>query len=366
MLAPLTHIRPITALAAVVSALVFVACGGDESTAPEPGTGGGEIVVLLPDSRSSERWERDDRRFLAAALEATGLEYSIVNAEGDAVQMEIQAQQAIAGGAEVLVMAHLGPGSAATIIENARARGVAVIDYDRLTTGAVTADFYVGADPRRVGRLLGRGLADAVSEAGLIAPGVAVLADPAARAGSRSLASGYAPVIERGVGEDAWAPVELPPVADRVAAERALTRLLDSGAAVDAVVATDDALADAAIDTLGERGPGASAVVGRGATVTGLQNMLAGDQTLSVYVPIPAQARAAIDLAAAIVAGEPTDAFAPEQLDAGSAAVPALLLEPITVTGENIAETVIEDGLRSWPEICVAEFEPLCPPPAER
>lgn len=355
-----------TALAAVVSALVLAACGGDESTAPEPGTGGGDIVVLLPDSRSSERWERDDRRFLGQALETTGLEYSIVNAEGDAVQMEIQAQQAIAGGAEVLVMAHLNPESAATIIENARRSGVTVIDYDRLTTGAVRADFYVGADPRRVGRLLGGGLAEAIAEDGLVAPGVVVLADPTARAGGRSLSSGYMPVINRAVVDDGWVTTDLDPVSDRRTAERALARLLDAGNPVDAVLASDDALADAAIDTLGERGLAAAAVVGRGATVAGLQNILAGDQTVSVYVPIPEQARAAIDLAAAIVNGEPTDPYAPDRLNAGPEAVPALLLVPVAVTDENIAETVIDNGLRTWREICVAEFEQVCPPPAER
>ncbi|MFQ3647776.1 MAG: hypothetical protein SNJ80_12670, partial [Anaerolinea sp.] len=43
----------------------------------------GSIAVLLPDSASSARWEADDRRFLAAAFEAAGVEYTIVNAEGD-------------------------------------------------------------------------------------------------------------------------------------------------------------------------------------------------------------------------------------------------------------------------------------------
>ena len=41
-----------------------------------------DIVVLLPDSASSARWEADDRRFLAEAFEEAGVSYSIVNAEG--------------------------------------------------------------------------------------------------------------------------------------------------------------------------------------------------------------------------------------------------------------------------------------------
>jgi hypothetical protein len=43
----------------------------------------GSIWVLLPDSASSPRWETDDRRFFEQAFEAAGVEYNIVNAEGD-------------------------------------------------------------------------------------------------------------------------------------------------------------------------------------------------------------------------------------------------------------------------------------------
>ena len=84
-------------LAALVLALALVAagCGGDdddeeaadETTAAETSEGGGaegSIWVLLPDSASSDRWEKDDRRFFEEAFKAEGVEYNIVNAEGDA------------------------------------------------------------------------------------------------------------------------------------------------------------------------------------------------------------------------------------------------------------------------------------------
>ncbi|MDW8171995.1 MAG: sugar ABC transporter substrate-binding protein, partial [Anaerolineae bacterium] len=50
-----------------------------------------DIAVLLPDSASSARWENDDRRFLAAAFEAAGVSYTIVNAEGSATTQITQA-----------------------------------------------------------------------------------------------------------------------------------------------------------------------------------------------------------------------------------------------------------------------------------
>jgi ABC-type xylose transport system substrate-binding protein len=41
-----------------------------------------DVAMLMPDSSSSARWENDDRCYLAA-FEATDVNYSIVNAEGD-------------------------------------------------------------------------------------------------------------------------------------------------------------------------------------------------------------------------------------------------------------------------------------------
>ena len=38
-----------------------------------------------------------------------------------------------------------------------------------------------------------------------------------------------------------------------------------------------------------------------------------------------------------------------------------LKLTPLAVTKDNIAETVIADGFRTWEEICVGDFEQYCP-----
>src|SRR5690606_28867012 len=75
----------------------------------------GSVAVLLPDSASSARWEADDRRFLAAAFEDAGVEYSIVNAEGDARTQLTQAEQAITNGARVILMVNLDSASGAAI-----------------------------------------------------------------------------------------------------------------------------------------------------------------------------------------------------------------------------------------------------------
>src|SRR5258708_37092324 len=92
-----------------------------------------DVAVLLPDSKSSARWENDDRKYLAAAFDAAGVTYSIVNAEGDATKQATQADQAITNGAKVILFVDLDSGSGAAIIAKAREAKAKIIDYDRLT-----------------------------------------------------------------------------------------------------------------------------------------------------------------------------------------------------------------------------------------
>lgn len=95
--------------------------------------GEGSIWVLLPDTATSDRWEKDDRRFFKEGFEAAGLsegaDFSIVNAEGDAAGQISQAEQAIGDGASVIVLTSNDSGSGATIIDLAREAGVAVVEY---------------------------------------------------------------------------------------------------------------------------------------------------------------------------------------------------------------------------------------------
>jgi len=89
-----------------------------------------DIAVLLPDSKSSARWENDDRKYLAAAFDAAGVTYNIVNAEGDKATQQTQAEQAITNGAKVILFVDLDSASGAAIIKEAHAAKVKVIDYD--------------------------------------------------------------------------------------------------------------------------------------------------------------------------------------------------------------------------------------------
>jgi D-xylose transport system substrate-binding protein len=147
--------------------------------------------------------------------------------------------------------------------------------------------------------------------------------------------------------------------------------LVDQNNGVDAVFAANDGLAASAANAIEAAGIGPLPISGQDATAEGMQNVLLGRQTMSVYKPIQNEAGLASAVALALRAGEdiltatfdydyeligieaatgqPTDS--PE----GDGVVPYFGLVPIGVTEENMADTVIADGFRTVEEICTGD-----------
>ncbi len=325
----------------------------------------GSIWVLLPDSASSARWETDDRRFFEEAFEAAGVEYNIVNAEGDPATQQTQAEQAITAGASVILMVNLDSGSGAAIIENARSAGVKVIDYDRLTVEGAGADAYVSFDNVSVGATMGATLEPLINAQD--SPQVAFLNGGPTDNNATLFRDGYAGVSQSYFDNGDWTLVDdqwVPGWDNQealVVFEQMLTAADNN---ITAVFAANDGLAGAVIQALQNAGidPTTVPVSGQDATVGGMQQVLAGNQSMSVYKPIKAEAYAAANVAIALASGKDlADMTGGLTLNNGTNDVPFVALAPIGVTADNVAETVIADGFRTWDEICVGDFEAFCP-----
>jgi len=323
-----------------------------------------DVAVLLPDSKSSARWENDDRKFLGAAFDAAGVTYNIVNAEGDAAAQTTMADAAITNGAKVILLVNLDSGSGAAIIAKAREANIKVIDYDRLTVQGDGADFYVSFDGEAVGKLQGEGLVKAVADAGIKNPRVAVLNGSPTDNNATLFANGYNSVIKPLFDSKDWTLVDDQSVPDwdNTKAQTIFEQMLTAaGGKIDAAVAANDGLANAVATALQNQGLPYIPVTGQDATVGGIQNILSGRQSMTVYKGIKAEADAAASLAIALVKGTDTAAMVTSTVNNGTKDVPAVLLTPVSVTKDNIAETVIADGFRTWAEICVGDFAQYCP-----
>jgi D-xylose transport system substrate-binding protein len=157
------------AAAGVLAMSGLAACGDDDDDGGGGGGGGGDgetpkVAVLLPDSKSSVRWETVDRPLLQKAFDDAGVDATITNAEANKSTQQQQAEQAILDGAQVILLVNLDSGSGAAIAGNAQSQGVKVIDYDRLTLETDATDYYVSFDNEKVGELQGQGLVDCIGD----------------------------------------------------------------------------------------------------------------------------------------------------------------------------------------------------------
>jgi D-xylose transport system substrate-binding protein len=355
-------------LTAIMCALALAAAGcGDDDDDDDGGGGGGDgeagrVAVLLPDSKSSVRWETVDRPLLKAAFDKAGIENEIQNAEGDKSAQQQQAEQAITNGAKVILLVNLDSGSGAAIAANAKSQGVKVIDYDRLTLDTDATDYYVSFDNERVGELQGQGLVDCLEASGKEKPAVAVLNGSPTDNNATLFKNGYDSVINPKFEAGEWTEVDDQSVPDWDN-QRALTifeqMLQKANNKVDGVLAANDGLANAAISALKQRKLPQVPVTGQDATLQGIQNIVAGDQCMTVYKAIEKEANAAAEIAIALAKGEkPSVETTP--LDNGTREVPSVLLEPVPVTKDNISEYFGAPDYPKKEEICTGKFQAQC------
>ena len=334
-----------------------------------------DIAVILPDSQSSVRWESFDRVYLDAAFKAAGVTYSIVNAQGDKQAMITDEEAAITNGAKVLLFTDLDTASGATVIAEARKGGAKVIDYDRLTTEGPGADFYVSFDGFAVGVAQGNGLVAAIKAAGLVHPVVAELNGSPTDNNAKLFASGYDSILDPLYKDGTFIKGDNQSVPDwdNTKAETIFEQMLTAAKGkIDAAVAANDGLAIAVNSALANQGLKPIPVTGQDATVGGIQQILEGKQSMTVYKAVKAQANAAAALAIALLKGTDTKALATQTVDqtvggknaAGNKALPAVILPVTSVTKDNIGSTVIADGFLKWADICVGDAAPFCPPEA--
>jgi D-xylose transport system substrate-binding protein len=367
--------RRVLALAPAVCALSFViaACGGSSgggggggsSSSGSSGSSGNsadKVAVLLPDTKSSVRWETADRPLLQQSFKSAGVPVTIQNAQGDKSTQQQQAEQAITNGAKVILLVNLDSGSGAAIEANAKSQGVKVIDYDRLTLGG-SADYYVSFDNVAVGKLQGQGLVNCLNKSGVSKPKIAELNGSPTDNNATLFAQGYNSVLN-----PLFKSGKAVKVADQSVPDwdnqKALTifeqMLQKTSNKIDGVLAANDGLGNAAISAIKARKLKQIPVTGQDATPEGIQNILAGDQCMTVYKAIKQEADAASKLAIALAKKQqPPAGLVNGQSNDTKRQVPSVLLKPQAITKDNI-DVVIKDGFLKKEDICTGQFAQAC------
>jgi len=350
------------ALAAVaVLALGLAACGGGGNGSSGGGTGGkkAKIGVILPDTKSSARWETADRKYLEEAFKAAGVDYDIQNAQGDKTQFQTIADQMITGGATVLMIVNLDSGTGKAVIDKAKAQGVATIDYDRLTLNG-GADFYVSFDNVAVGTLQGQGLDKCLTADGVKNGNIVYLNGSPTDNNATLFKQGYNGVLSKLTQYKKVDDQSVPDWDNQQAGTIFEQMYSKAGGKIDGVLAANDGLGNAAIAILKKnKVNGKVPVTGQDATVQGLQNILNGDQCMTVYKAVKKEADAASKLAIGLAKGEKQTAPNTIKDPESGKDVPAVLLQPVAITKDNVKD-VVADGYVTKAELCGGAFAAKC------
>jgi D-xylose transport system substrate-binding protein len=326
------------------------------------------VAVILPDTVSSARYTEFDAPYLTKAFQDAGLtssQFTVQNAQGSDGTQLTDAESDITAGATVLAVDPLDSGVGAEIESYAKAHGVAVIDYDRLTLGG-SRSFYVSFNNVEVGTLLGKGLVSCVASWGVSHPNVIVMRGAATDNNATLFAQGYDAVMASYFGSGAWTQEATPagtwtPATALTEFQQAYTAHPTSNAAL---IPNDENGAPIISYLQSLHIPAKHfPTTGQDATLVGLQNVLSGYQCGTVYKPIYEEAQATVALAMFLRAGQtpPSSLVNGTVTDTTSnTQVPSVLLTPEWVTPTNMASTVIADGFVSGAQLCTAAYASDC------
>jgi D-xylose transport system substrate-binding protein len=329
------------------------------TSAPPKVNATAKVGVILPDTTSSTRYQLYDAPLLKKAFDAAGIQSDIQNAQGDTTKFQSIAQSMIGEGVKVLIIDSIDQTTGTAVEQQAKAAGIPVIDYDRVNLGG-SAAYYVSFDNQEVGVLQGQTLTACLDQNGAKKPDL-ILMDGGTDVDNNAVlfAKGYKSVlqpldksgkvtIKSETVVKGWKTANAAP-----AFSQALTA---AGGNVQGVVAANDDIANAVIGVLQQNGlAGHVVITGQDAQVEGLQNILKGQQSMTIFKNVALEANAAAKLAIAVASGQDPAklgvTFSDQQIDSKNTALKSVLLPPQVITYSNVQD-VIDAGALKASDVC--------------
>src|SRR5262249_54343521 len=240
--------------------------------------------------------------------------------------------------------------AAASLVNQAKQKKVPVVAYDRLISG-ISYEYYVSFNNVRVGEMQGQALLDALNAKGTTSKGKVVMingapTDPSSadyKTGAHNILDGKVE-IGREFDTPDWSPDKA-----QQEMEQAITALGRDN--IVGVLSANDGMAGGAIAAMKRAGyTTIPPITGQDAQLAPVQRILTGEQYMTIYLDIRAEAEKSAELAVALAKGEQPSA--PTTVDNGTEKIPSFLLDPIAVTADIIKDTIVKDGFYAVSDIC--------------
>jgi len=339
------------AAAALLAGFGLSACGANDDTGDGDGGTAKTIALLLPESETT-RYEAYDRPLFEAKVKELCSDCTInyYNADKDTVKQAQQMDTAVTQGATVIVLDPVDGKAIGSAVTDAQANGAKVIAYDRFIA---EADYYTSFDNATVGEFQATALDEAMGDKGKI---IMLNGDPKDPNAGQFKAGAHSVIDASGL--EVIAEFDNPDWSAENAQKFTNDQINKFGADnIQGVYAANDQQAGGAIAALTGAGVKADAlppITGQDAETAALQRIVAGQQTMTIYKPYAPEAEGAAKLAVALVNGEtPSDTTDFE-------GVPSYILDPVVLKVDNIASTIVADGLVTVADICTAEYADAC------
>jgi D-xylose transport system substrate-binding protein len=354
------------AVCLLAAAMLLAACGSSKKSSSSTSTSGtststgsskgGKIAFLLPENQTA-RYESSDKPLFEADVKKLCSSCSIIysNATQDASKQQSQAEAAIAQGAKVLVLDPVDGAAAAAIVNQANAKKIPVISYDRLLLNS-KPDYYVEFDSPSVGKIQATTLVDKLKKDGKKGSIVMINGAPTDN-NAKLFKQGAHSVIDKS-GFKVAKEYDTPAKA-QTEMDQAISALGKNGFV--GVYAANDGTAGGAIASMKGAGiaPSTRPTTGQDAELAGIQRILIGDQYMTVYKPITPLAETAAKWAVALVQGQkPTGTNTTE--NNGKANIPTLKIPVKAVTAQTVKSTVVADKYWTPAQICTSAYAAAC------
>ncbi|MCX4585907.1 sugar ABC transporter substrate-binding protein [Streptomyces sp. NBC_01481] len=350
--------RSAVAVAASTMAVSLAACGGDEGSGVRMSD---DITVglLLPENEAA-RYEKFDLPVIKEKIgQLTNDKGKVVyaNAKQDATLQSRQVETMVADKVDVLIVDAVDSKAIAGSIKKAHDAGIPVVAFDRLAEGPI--DAYTSFDNEEVGHVQGKALLTALGDKakdGRIVMMNGAVTDPNAamfKKGAHTELDGKVNIGEEYDTKD-WKPEN---------ATANMEAAIDSigNDKIVGVYSANDGMAGGVIAALKSAGifP-IPPVTGQDAELAAVQRIVAGEQYATVYKPYAPEAAAAAEMAILLARGMELGMAQTDVDSPTTKAIPSVLVPVISVTKENIGETVIKDGVYTAAEICTPKYKAAC------
>ncbi len=343
----------------VIAVLIFtvVILAGCGSTADSETQ---KVGIAMP-TKSAQRWIQDGDN-LKAQLEEDGYEVDLQYAQDDTSVQASQIENMIAGGVDCLVVAPVDGTALTEPLQQAKDAGIPVISYDRLLMNTDAVSYYLTFDNYNVGVLQAQYIIDTLgldlndtSKTYTMEIFAGSLTDNNSPFFFDGAMDTLKPYIDAGIitipsGQDTLKECAIPDWSGQKAQER-MDNLYAAnyadGTHLDIVLSQYDPFSTGVISSLKASGytdDDLPIITGQDADKEGVKQIIAGEQSMSVYKDTRALAQKTVEVVDAVLKGEEVEVNNTTDYDNGNGVVNTITLDPQVVDQGNYQELLIDSG----------------------